>query len=145
MQQIASIDWRLHRLILIETAILEKELKRQYYVLAQLDREPDQVEMLAEAAKAADRDSTYPRHLAAQQSRLIRDRNALLRTLAQMRKLAPAVEISTELVSKEQFPLRRPTPLTREANQPGQPASAALAARKSTGAPPISLESAIPM
>ena len=48
--QIASIDWRMNRLMLIETAILEKELKRQYYILSKLDREPDQVEMLAEAA-----------------------------------------------------------------------------------------------
>ena len=89
VRELASIEWRLQRLAMMETAILDHECRAQRLALERDLERPDPGVIVSTAAHHLLESSPLPAFLATRSSQLTYQRDATLRHLSALRRTSP--------------------------------------------------------
>jgi hypothetical protein len=111
---LASIDWRLARIIAAESRILDMEIDVQVPALENAGGSPSELDRLAFSIQSLVDRSKLPQFLAGRESQLIFQRQSILQQLRQLRRDWPLSAPSPQIVEPE--PLDPELPL---GNDPG--------------------------
>ena len=125
VRQLVSIDWRLSRIVAIESRTLDREIDIQASTRAAGAR-PSPLDLVAQAQQSLVERSRLPQFLARRESQLIQARLATLRMLENCAELWPRRHRTTEpleyqLVTPEPEPPNKPetTPQLFDSKAPG--------------------------
>jgi hypothetical protein len=86
VRQLAAVEWRLQRVLLVDTTILDREFTVKESAFGQAGIASDPAASLGAATHALLENSKLPYFLATRESQLIYARSAILQTLRQLRK-----------------------------------------------------------
>ena len=89
IRQLASIEWRLQRVFLMDSSLLDREFDVKSSAFLQSGLETDSPTSLGAATHTLLESSKLPAYLASRESQLIYARNSLLQTLANLRRGYP--------------------------------------------------------
>ena len=91
-RELASIDWRLARILALDTRMLDHEMELQASALELEDRTVPQLTRLVLAGRTLVDKSRFPAYLAERETKLNYTREATLRTLASLRTHHPLLD-----------------------------------------------------
>ena len=114
-REIASIDWRLARIVALDSRLLDHEMEVQAPGLELETGNLPQLTRLVLAGRTLVDKSRFPAYLAERETKLHFIREATLRTLASLRAHHPRIEAASQL--------EPPQPLNPEIELPSQPES----------------------
>jgi hypothetical protein len=121
-RELAGIDWRLTRLVAVDSRILDHELDLQLSSLAASGVAVADLTRVALAMQGVIERSRLPDFLGKRQTQLIRDRQSTLRTLQFLRKRMPQAEPAVEIIPPR--PLDPEAPFSPEDTAPETPPAA---------------------